>query len=124
MDTPIIFNNKLTGRVIGKTYESHRDTKKHFYIKGRGYPITNEILKKLKDMGVDTVRIVENGAKGIKNYTCPLKKYMNAVLIQEGNYEPQRCVPLVEMQLENQPISTSEPEPNQQNLNNFMRDTK
>jgi hypothetical protein len=120
MGIPIIFNNKEIGRVYGKIYESHRDTKKHFYVKGRGYPITNDVLKKLKEMEVDTVRIVENGVKGIKTYICPLKKYMDAVMIQEGDYEPQRCVPLVEMQL----VSFQPPLDSKQNLNNFMRDTK
>src|SRR4030042_730839 len=99
MSETIEINGKVVGEIIGKIYQSHRISSKHFYVKGRGYPISNSILKMLKDKNVEIIRIIEHGTKAVKIYETTLQKYLNAVLIQESNFEAQRCVPLVELEI-------------------------
>lgn len=101
MNRKIFFGDRMCGEIIQDTYVSHRYTGEHFYKKGGGYPITNEILKVLKiEMPpVLFITIVEHGVKATKVYKAPLQKYLNAVLVNEGGFEPQRCVPLKEMEL-------------------------
>lgn len=98
MNEIIYLGDKMVGEIIENVYISHRISKYHFYIKGRGYPISNSILHKLKDKNISTIRIVEQGLK-IRVFECPLSKYLDAVLIQEPNFDQQRCVPLSEMKL-------------------------
>jgi len=93
----ISLRGKKIGEINGDTYISHRLSDKHFYIKGRGYPITNDVLKLLKKDNVLYIQIVEHGKKAITIYRTTLQKYMDAVMIAEGGFEPQRCVPLTEM---------------------------
>lgn len=88
-------NGKNIGFLENGIYTSERTAKKHFYIKGRGYPITNAILKQLLDDGCKTVQIIEICADGSRNYyIAPLQNYIDAVLIQESYFEQQRCLPL------------------------------
>lgn len=94
----IELNGKKIGMIKGDTYISHRDTQKHYYVKGGGYPVTNDVLKLLKEYNVKFIQIVEHGSKATTVYRTTLEKYQNAVLIKEGKFEPQRCVPLVEME--------------------------
>lgn len=96
----IVLNDKICGTIVENTYISHRIPKFHYYIKGGGYPVSNSILKLLKeekDPIVEFIQIEEHG-KTLKKFRCSLQKYLNAVLIQEGGYELQRCVPLKEME--------------------------
>jgi len=95
----------INGKIVGfmnqdKTYVSRRVAKTHFYIKGRGYPISNALLRQLDSDDCKKIRIVELRSDGsIKKYECSLDKYMAAVLIQEGGFEQQRVVPLSEMEV-------------------------
>lgn len=95
----ISINNKVVGVIEGDKYISERNTKSHFYFKGGGYPISNSILKVLKEKGVKTIVIKERGVRAYSIYEATLEKYNNAVLIKEGGFESQRCVPLKEMSL-------------------------
>lgn len=98
MNQGVYINGKKAGEISDGCYISHRVTDIHFYVKGRGYPISNEILKQLKSLGVEKIKIVEHGKRATTLYTTTLQKYLNAVLIIEGGFEAQRCVPLVEME--------------------------
>jgi len=93
----IYLGNTIVGEILDKIYMSRRIVEKHFYVKGGGYPISNSILKELKEKGVTIIRIVEVGKKFIRVYETTLEKYQKAVLIQEPNFDQQRCVPLSEM---------------------------
>jgi hypothetical protein len=64
---------------------------------GQGYPITNDIIKKLKDKNVFHIVIIEQTKKGIRYWASTLEKYIKAVLIQHEPFEQQKCVPLSEM---------------------------
>lgn len=96
---PISFGGRLCGHYYPerKMYISERTAKIHYYKKGAGYPITNEILKNLKSRGCEHIIIKEIRAVGFKMWHAPLQKYLDAVMITEGDFEPQRCVPLKEM---------------------------
>ena len=88
---------RLCGYVVGRTYFSERITSKHFYVMGQGYPITNEIIKRLKNKNVLYVVIIEYAKKGIRYLATTLEKYIKSVMIQHEPFEQQRCVPLSEM---------------------------
>jgi hypothetical protein len=55
------------------------------------------MLKEETNPKIEFVRIIEHGKKAVTVYESPLEKYLNAVLITEGGFEAQRCVPLKEM---------------------------
>ncbi len=88
-------NDKIIGRLIDGVYASHRVAKRHFYIKGAGYPISNDILHLLKSKGCYKIVILETRADGsVKQYWASLDDYMTAVLIHEPGQDQQRCLPL------------------------------
>jgi len=93
----IMLKGKQIGEIVDDCYVTHREVSEHFYIKGGGYPISNNALKVCKEKGVTTAQVIEHGAKGTNIYDCTLQKYLDAVLIKEGNFDAQRCVPLKEM---------------------------
>jgi hypothetical protein len=97
MNENVYLEGKIIGEICDGIYVSHRETKKHFYIKRRGYPISDSVLQYLKSKNVSRIRIVEKG-KSIKVFQCLLEKYLNAELFKEGEFDSQRCVPLCEMQ--------------------------
>jgi hypothetical protein len=93
----IYFGERMCGYVVGRTYFSERIPSKHYYVMGQGYPITNDIIKKLKDKNVFHIVIIEQTKKGIRYWASTLEKYIKAVLIQHEPFEQQKCVPLSEM---------------------------
>lgn len=74
---------------IRKVYP-HKD----YYVLGGGYPIANAILKWLKEHNVEKIKIIEMGKKAINIYDTTTEKYIKSVMIQHGEFEQQRCVPL------------------------------
>lgn len=91
---------RKVGVIKNKIFYTHRDTqKKHFYRKGQGYPIANEVLKDLKQKGVVTIRIIEKRVHDMIAYEAPLTQYLEAVMIAEGGFELQRCVPLKHLKI-------------------------
>ena len=95
---PIYLNGKMCGFVLNTVYYSHRDPKKHYYVMGGGYPISNSILKKLTTMGVKNVIIIEHAKKGIQFWFAPLEKHKKTVMIEHEPYDQQRCLPLSEQE--------------------------
>ena len=92
-------NGKIVGSLNEDTYVSHRKSLVHYYVKGGGYPISNSILKDLKQNGCKHIIIIEERANGQKKvYKTDIERYQKAVLIQEPNYDQQRCLPLKEME--------------------------
>lgn len=98
----VFLNGTKVAELGGQFYISHRDAKRHYYVMGGGYPISNEILKELnsKRPEIKMVKIIEKGAKEIAVYTCPIQEYRDAVMIEVGGFEQQRCVPLKKMKKE------------------------
>ena len=91
--------SKVVGRLEDDTFHTFRVAKTHFYIKGRGYPISNSILKELRDNQCKYIMIHETRAGGVlKLWKCLLDDYLDAVLIQEGGFEQQRVLPLSKME--------------------------
>jgi len=94
----VIFNNKLVGNVHYKKYVSIRKPDKHFYRKGKGYPVSDVILGYLDTVGVEWVVIIEQSNE-CKSFKCKLSDYLDGNLIMEGGFEGQRFIPLNEMSL-------------------------
>lgn len=91
----LIVDDKVVGSIYGKIYVSHRNESDHLYNNMNGYPITNEGLQILKEKGVLKIKIIERKISGkINRYITTLEKYMNGVLIQHKDYEPQRVIPI------------------------------
>ena len=98
MKEAVIFNNSIVGYIIDdNVYESMRNTKTHYFVIGKGYPISTEILRILSIKNIQTIRIIERGAKGINVYECPLVDYLQAPEFQVGGFEKQRCFPISKM---------------------------
>ena len=67
---------------------------KHFYIKGLGYPINEELLQMLKNARIEYIIIPEDGKTGFLAYLAETHDYLKGDLIQEPRTERQRSVPL------------------------------
>lgn len=102
VEEPLVLFKLPNGKIIGKKVLDmlvlERQTKLHYYVKGGGYPANNEMLHHARALGLKEVRIVEYRSDGSRHvYACALDKYLNAVMIHELGFEPQRCVPLKEL---------------------------
>lgn len=69
----------------------------HYYIKGRGYSINEELLKMLKNARIDYIIIPEDGKTGFTAFIADTDKYIHGELRHEPLTEPQRSVPLNEL---------------------------
>ena len=66
---------------------------RHYYVKGRGYPLNLELLHSLKAGGVNLVMIPEEGKTGFRCYSGTVDQYLCGEMVCDG-MEEQRCVPL------------------------------
>lgn len=95
---------KYLGRIIilqdgAKIFCTHiKKPAKHFYIKGLGYPINNELLKELYSVRTDHILIPEDGKRGFKYYLANTKKYLEGTLISEPFTEQQMVIPLSDLE--------------------------
>ena len=64
----------------------------HFYIKGQGYPINEELLKMLHNAGIEYIVIPEQGKTGFKTYLANIGDYLKGDLIHEPHTEAQRVI--------------------------------
>ena len=81
----------------GKVFITH--TKKpeaHFYVKGQGYAINEELLQVLDRAGIEYILIPEDGKTGFRVYLTKTKDYLRGESIIEPKTEPQRVIPLKE----------------------------
>lgn len=69
----------------------------HYYVRGQGYPINEELLKMLKNARIGYVIIPEDGKTGWRAYLAEVDSYLRGELIREPRTEPQRLVPLKEL---------------------------
>jgi len=67
---------------------------KHFYIKGRGYPINEELLKVLRRARIEHILIPEDGKRGFKVWMGKVSDYLNGERIIEPMTEPQMSIPI------------------------------
>jgi len=91
----IRLKGKIVGKLIGDTYYTHRDPDRHFYHKGRGYPISTSVLNKIKEMGCKYVFIIEDSPER-KKYKVRLKRFEEVNSFQEIGFDSQKCLPLKE----------------------------
>ena len=68
--------------------------KKHFYRKGPGYPINEELLQMLKNAQIEYIIIPEDGAREKRAFLAETKDYLHGELLQEPKTERQRVIPL------------------------------
>jgi len=100
MTDAIYEGNRLCGyyNPENKCYVSRRVSSKHYYVMGGGYPISNDILKRLKSKGCEGVVIIEVKSDNTeRSFKASLQQYEEAVLIESGGFEQQRCLPLKQM---------------------------
>lgn len=96
-DNWIMFNGRKTGHIYDGTYISVRNPKKHYYVLGRGYPISEEILIWLKKHNIMDIQIIEEGKK-VRKFLARIDHYLDAPLIEHPPFEKQRSVPLTELE--------------------------
>jgi len=97
-DNWIILDGRRCGRIEEDKYVTKRIAEKHYYIMGSGYPIANEILHWLKEHGIKTIVVIEQGRKKTRKFTTTVVNYYGAVMIRHPPFEQQRCLPLKEME--------------------------
>lgn len=78
------------GEVKNGAYLTVRHKDKHFFYKGRGYPISESVLKRLEELEVKVVRIIEKPSG--KVFECDLEMYLYGNRFHEAGYDAQRCV--------------------------------
>lgn len=83
-------NGKIVGEVKNGVYLTVRDKNKHFFWKGKGYPISESVLKRLKELEVKVIRIVEKPSG--KVFECDLELYLYGKSFHEAGYDAERCV--------------------------------
>jgi len=101
------FNSKgeIIGKLIGNVYSSKRyshsfekDGNKyisHYYVKGKGYPVSDSILQDLKLNGCEEIKIIAIGKTKLSIFTFSIQEYLDAPVFQENGYDKQRCVSIV-----------------------------
>jgi len=99
MKTNIIHNGKVVG-VVTDTVYLKKCKKEHFMVKYNGFGISNKVLDKLKEIGVETVAIVYNGVRGEKRYSSKLSDWLNSLKGSEYQGDKQSFLSLNEMKLE------------------------
>lgn len=67
---------------------------KHFYNKGLGYPMNEELLNMLKCAGINRIILPEKGKREFKAYMGLVSEYLAGDLISEPKTEKQRSVAL------------------------------
>ena len=70
---------------------------KHFYIKGLGYPINEELLQMLKNARIEYIIIPEDGKTKFTAYLAETQDYLKGDLIQEPRTERQKTIPLKDL---------------------------
>lgn len=81
-----------------KIYLTVRKTKIHFFKKKQGYAISEEIIRKLNALECKGVIIKEIRADdSFRFWKTTFEQWKHAILMQEGEYELQRLIPLKEM---------------------------
>jgi len=70
---------------------------KHFYRKGRGYSINEELLQMLKNARIEYIVIPEDGVREKRAFLAETKEYLHGELIQEPRTERQRVIPLINL---------------------------
>lgn len=83
---------KLHGEKVFVTHIKKPD--EHFYIKGQGYAINDELLLVLKRAEIKYILIPEDGKTGFRVYIARVSDYLNGEYIKDT--EPQRVIPLKE----------------------------
>ena len=88
----------MIGEVFGDTFITVRNTRKHYYKLGQGYPISDEALKFLKENNIENIIIKEYG-KTIRRFKSTVSSYLKGDLIQHEPFELQRIIPLRNLQI-------------------------
>lgn len=91
-------NNKIVGKVRNNMYVSIRNSTEHYFIKGKGYPISIEILEKLVKLKVEKIKLIVFETKQTCVYVCDIQKYLSAPTFQELGWEAQKCPPVSELE--------------------------
>lgn len=86
---------RVVGEIVGDCYITHRYSKKHFYKKLRGYPISVSVLKYLKSRNVKVIYIKEHRQNGtVHRYKTFVSDFDAIREFQEYPFDAQKCIPL------------------------------
>lgn len=95
----IKINGKMVGFVREGVYYTQR-TPRHFMVKFQGFGISQDILNKLKEMGVTDVCLMYYGKTKTLEMIVPLEKYLNSEKIYTFNgVDVQRFVSQKDMKI-------------------------
>jgi hypothetical protein len=88
-------NGTVVGYLIDGRYRTVRDSLKHFYIKEKGYPISESILRDLKANDCQEVLIIEKRSDGTQRaFLSRFAYWLDCEVFQEKDYDKQRCLPV------------------------------
>lgn len=95
---------KFAGRLMNNgskiIFITHfKNPEKHFYIKGLGYPVNEELLCMLRNADVKDIIIPEDGKRGFTSYLGSINGYLHGEFISEPKTEPQRSIPLKDLEI-------------------------
>ena len=103
-----VFNPKTAWKLLGSIIKVNapdeitafcthfKQPDKHFYIKGKGYPINVELLMLLHNARIKYIMIPEDGKRDFKAYMAETNAYLNGFDIAEPLTERQKYIPLSE----------------------------
>lgn len=94
---------KIVGRVEKNVYITHRNRKKHYFFKGRGYPISDSILQELKKRGVERILIIENSSG--EKFEATVTRYLKAKPFKIKGHDTQRVIPLESLDVKTNQLS-------------------
>lgn len=87
----------IVGWLAGNIYHTTRNVWDHFYVKGRGYPISVSILDKLVRDGCTHILLKETAKNGERLFLTEIKNYLDMDPFQEEGFDVQKCYPLKKM---------------------------
>jgi len=93
----LYYKNKNCGTIKDGGFHIFRASHKHYYIRGRGYPISEAILLYLKEQNISWIELMESRVKGYNYYRTTVDEYLSSPLFNHEGYDDQRCFPLRKM---------------------------
>lgn len=93
----IKFKGKVKGIVEGNWYISKRRPE-HFMKKFQGFGVSKQILLQLQEMGIQNIRIIYEGKRGVKVFESTVKAYLESDLIHiDGGKDKQKFLSIKQM---------------------------
>ena len=92
-------NDRVVGELIGGTYHTVRDTKKHFFRMYQGYGISRNILEAAKSFGCIKIDVEEHGANGASHLISDIETWFRKGRPYSYEDDEQLILPVKEMEI-------------------------